>query len=173
MDAWARVASSIEKTVDVRSVRLPPGGRGWHVVVRVDAAVRLADGRDVRTLHGPRVSVEPSALARALEGKADARGSSTSAGGPDNVDSGPTETPAVGGKLQRGQQRPDAAGAVIQGIAQRVLPTPTLSVSGKVCSASLSLSPTGVGVSGACSVENAGNPARRIVSGHIVSEGNL
>jgi len=47
---WARVADSLGRSLDPKQVRLPPGRRGWRVVVRVDAVIRLADGRDVRPL---------------------------------------------------------------------------------------------------------------------------
>ena len=170
-DAWSRVASALGRSVDPRHVRLPPGGRGWHAVVRVEARVKLVDGRDVRSLHGPRVSVAHGVLANALEGKPDARGSSTGSGGPDHVSEGPTDAPPVGGALGRGPAHPEAAAA--QGLAQRLLPAPTLSVSGKICSAALSVSPVGVSIAGGCSPENVGTHAARVVSGRIVSEGSL
>ena len=170
-EAWEHVAASLTARVDPRRVRLPAGARRWRVVVRVDARVQFADGRDVGSLHGLRPSLAPSALSKALDGKGEARGSSTGPGGPDHVGGGPTEPPPLGGALGRG---PSNAGAgVATGIAMRVLPTPTLSASGKVCSASLSVTPLGIGLGGGCSFENIGTGTHRVVSGKIVSEGGL
>ena len=168
--AWARVADALGRSLDPRRVRLPAGGRGWRVVVMVDAQQKLADGRDVRSLHGLRGSITPSALQAQIEGKPGARGSATGPGGPDHADAegGP---PPVGGYVGRGP--PNGAGAALQGIAARVMPTPTLSVSGKVCSASLTVTPLGVGLGGGCSFENIGTAATRVVSGRIVSESAL
>ena len=170
--AWARVAESLERSVDPARMRVPALERGWHVVVRVDAKVQLADGRDVRSLHGLRGSVAPSALQSALEGKSGARGSSTGPGGPDHVGGGPSEPPPVGGALGS-RQSPNAASGALQGIAQAIVPVPTLSVSGRICSASLSITPMGIGLGGGCSPENIGTGTRRIVSGRILSEGSL
>jgi len=169
--SWSRVADAIGHTLDPRRMRLPPGGRGWRVVVHVEAQTKLADGRDVRTLHGLRASVTPSALQDQIEGKPGARGSSTGAGGPDHVGGDPADAPPVGGFVGRGPTN-GGAGA-LTGIAARVLPTPTVSISGKVCSASLSITPLGIGLAGGCSVENIGTPAQRVVSGQIVSESAL
>ncbi len=168
--AWARVADALGRSLDPRRVRLPQGGRGWRVVVKVDAQQRLADGRDVRSLHGLRGSVTPSALQDQVEGKPGARGSATAPGGPDHTDAegGP---PPVGGYVGRGPS--NAGGAALQGIAARVVPTPTLSISGKVCSASLTVTPLGVGLGGGCSLEDIGTAATRVVSGRIVSESAL
>ncbi len=138
--------------------------------MHVEAQTKLADGRDVRTLHGLRASVTPSALQDQIEGKPGSRGSSTAPGGPDHTDAegGP---PPVGGYVGRGPS--NGGGAALQGLAARVMPTPTVSISGKVCSASLAITPMGVGFSGGCSVENIGTPAQRVVSGRIVSESAL
>jgi hypothetical protein len=172
VDAWTRVAASLEHSVDPTRIRMPARGRGWQVVVRVEAKVQLADGRDVRSLHGLRGSLAPSALESAMEGTPGARGSSTGPGGPDNVGAGPSEPPPVGGVL--GSGRPSNAGAgAAQAIAQAVLPAPTLSISGKICSASLRITPLGIGLGGGCSPENVGTGTRRIVSGRIVSESSL
>ncbi len=77
----------------------------------------------------------------------------------------------MGGYVGRGPS--NAGGAALQGIAARVVPTPTLSISGKVCSASLTVTPLGVGLGGGCSLENIGTAATRVVSGRIVSESAL
>jgi hypothetical protein len=169
--SWSRVADALGHSFDARRMRLPPGGRGWHVVVHVEATTRLADGRDVRSLHGLRASLTPSALKNQIDGKPGPGGSSTGSGGPDHVGGDPADAPPVGGFVGRGPA--NAGGAALQGIAARVLPTPTLSVSGKVCSASLAITPMGVGFGGGCSVENIGTPAQRVVSGQIVSESAL
>jgi hypothetical protein len=68
---------------------------------------------------------------------------------------------------------PKSAGAVAQAIAQRVLPTPTLSASGRICSVAVVLTPMGVSAGGGCSPENIGTAATRTVSGRILSEGAL
>jgi hypothetical protein len=170
-DAWARVAESVARSLDAKRIRIPPGSRGWHVVVRIEAKVQFSDGRDVRSLQGPRSSLAPSVLSNAIEGKQAERGSSTEPGGPDHV-GGPTELPPAGGALGR-HQPSNSGAAAVQGIAQRVLPTPTLSVRGKSCSAALTVTPLGVGLGGGCSLENIGTPATRIVSGRIVSEGSI
>jgi hypothetical protein len=170
-EGWERLAASLTSRIDPRRVRLPPGARGWRVVVRVDAREQLADGRDVRTLHGPRGSVEPSALSKALSGKGDERGSSTGPGGPDHVDSSPTDAPPLGGALGRGPTNAGLGAAT--GLAMRVVPTPTVSVSGKVCSAALGVTPLGIGISGGCSLENIGTGSTRVVSGRILDEGAM
>jgi len=111
---WERVAGAIARSVDPRRVRLPPGARGLRVMVRVEAHRTLSDGRDVRSLHGPRRSLEQSVLSKTLEGKAAPRPVSPA--------------PAAGGELGNGSA-PDVGAAVGQGMAQRVLPSPTLSTS--------------------------------------------
>jgi hypothetical protein len=165
--AWARVADSLGRSLDPKRVRLPPGGRGWHVVVRVDAVMRLADGRDVRTLHGLKTAVTPSILKQQIEAKPGGQWSPPPPPGPDVGQ----EIPPEGGALGRGPQHP--GGAALQGLAARILPTPTISVSGKICSASLSASPFGLGLGGGCSIENIGTHPNRVVSGRILSEGSL
>jgi hypothetical protein len=42
--AWSRVASAAGAAVDAKRVRIPPGARGWHVVVRIDAKVQYPNG---------------------------------------------------------------------------------------------------------------------------------
>jgi hypothetical protein len=164
---WGRVAESLGRSLDPKRVRLPSGGRGWHVVVRVDAVVRLADGRDVRTLHGARASVTPSVLQQQAEAKPGSQWAPPPPPGPDVGQ----DVPPQGGALGRGPQHPGAG--ALQGLAARILPTPTLSVSGKICSASLSANPLGLGLGGGCSLENIGSHPTRVVSGHILSEGSL
>jgi hypothetical protein len=164
---WSRVADSLGRSLDPKRVRLPPGGRGWRVVVRVDAVTRLADGRDVRTLHGVKAAVTPSVLQQQTEAKPGGAWSPPPPPGPDVGQ----EVPPQGGALGRGPQH--AGGGALQGLAERILPTPTLSVSGKICSASLSVTPMGVGLGGGCSIENIGTHPTRVVSGHILSEGSL
>jgi hypothetical protein len=138
--------------------------------VRIDAKVQLADGRDVRSLHGVKASVTPSVLSNAIAGPSDAHGSSAGSGTPDDV--GASQPPPVGGALGRPQSSNAAAG-IAQAIAQRVLPSATLSVSGKICAAQLTVTPVGIGLAGGCSPENAGTRPMRIVSGRILSEGGL
>jgi hypothetical protein len=168
---WSRVADDIARTLDPKRVRLPTDGRGWHAVVRVEAKVLLADGRDVRSVHGVRGSVEPSILQQQLKEGAHGRGG---AGSPDRVapeESEKTVPPPVGGAL--GPAKGGSPGAIVQGIAQRILPTPTVSVSGKVCQAQIGITATGISASGWCSPENVGTPATRVVSGRVVREGAL
>ena len=169
--AWTRVAAAVAGTVDRGRIRLPPGARGWHVVVRIDSKVQLTDGRDVRTLHGVRAVVTAGQLADALEGSPAAGGLSTARGGPDHVDPLPSDPPPVGGELgKRGPTNPLDA---LQGLAARVLPVPALTVNGKVCSATLALTPAGITLGGLCSPENIGMPEHRVVSGKILREGSL
>jgi hypothetical protein len=162
-EGWAEVASAIGRSLDPTRVRIPRGRHGVAVTVRLDARVQLADGRDVRSLHGPQVSVAPSVIQSAIEGKANLDGA------PSSGDTTSNDPPPIGA-LGRHPSSKATAGAVAQAVAQRVLPTPTVSVSGKICSASLSVTPFGVGMSGGCSFENIGNGTARVVSGHIVSE---
>jgi hypothetical protein len=164
---WARVADSLGHSLDPKKMRLPEGGRGWHVVVHVDATMRLADGRDVRTLHGVKTSVTPSILQQQTEAKPGGQWAPPPPPGPDDA----KDEPPHGGGLGRGPQHP--GGGALQGLAQRILPTPTVSVSGKICSASLSATPFGLGLGGGCSLENIGTHATRVVSGRILSEGAL
>jgi hypothetical protein len=167
---WARVADAIARSVDPRRMRIP-AGRGWHVVLRLDARVKLPDGRDVKSLHGPRVGVTPSVLQQQAEAKP---GTGTWAGRDDAIHSEQRETAPVGGELGHGHApQSNGGGAAAQGLAQRVLPTPAVSVSGKVCSATFGLTPAGLSIGGGCSLENIGAHATRIVSGHVVSEGAL
>jgi hypothetical protein len=58
-------------------------------------------------------------------------------------------------------------------VAQLVLPTPTLSVNGTICTATIAVTPVGIGIAGGCSFENIGTGERRVVAGRIVSEGGL
>jgi hypothetical protein len=168
-DEWQRIASTLASQVKGRNVRIASGADGLRVTVHLEASWKLADGRDLRSLHGPRAAVEPSVLQQALAANA---GHEPKPGPepvlPDHGSGGQKETPAVGGELGTGKEPP--LPAVIQGIAQRVLPTPTVSVTGKVCSATLSVTPLGVGIGGGCSVENIGTPATHAVSGRIVRE---
>jgi hypothetical protein len=168
---WERVADAIGRSVDPRRMRLP-AGRGWHVVVRVDARVKLPDGRDVRSLHGSRLEVTKSVLQRALEAKPGSRGWAAEPDGKSGA--GNADPPPMGGALGHGHEpQPNAVAAVVQGLAQRVLPTPQVSVSGKVCSAALAVSPGTLSLSGGCSPENIGSHGTRIVAGRVVSEGPL
>lgn len=169
MEAWARLADSLGHSIDPSRMRLPPG-RGWHVVVRVEAKVKLPDGRAVRSLHGPRAGITPSVLQRALEAKP----GSGSWGSDGRESAGDTETEPMGGALGHGHApQGNAGGAAGQGLAQRVLPTPAVSVSGKICTASFGVSPAGINITGGCSPENIGSHGTRVVSGHVVSEGAL
>jgi hypothetical protein len=170
---WERVAGEIERSLDPRTVRIPPDAAGWRVVVRIDAAVKLVDGRDVRSLHGPRMEVAPSMLQRAIEGTLTDARSSTAPGRPDHVQGGPADPPPVGGALGRNGSNANAGAGVAQGIAQVALPTPSLSVRGKICSATASVTPVGIAIAGGCSLENIGTSARRMVSGRIMKEGSL
>ena len=171
---WARVADAIGRTVDSRRMHLPTG-RGWRVVVRVDAKVRLPDGRDVKSLHGPRAGVSESVLQHALEQKP---GSGWWAEGPDGKTGvGDENVAPMGGELGHESRRPGkrrrcrGAGSSAQpGVPP---PMPHVSVSGKVCSAAIGITPAGLSLSGGCSPENIGGHGTRVVSGHIVSEGAL
>jgi hypothetical protein len=169
LEGWREVAAVLQRSVDGRSVRIAPGARGWRVVVRVEAKVVFADGRDTQSVHGVRGEVAPSVLSNAIEGKPGARGSSTGPGGPDHVDGEGGNAPPMGGAL--GPEKPThVASSAIVGLAMRVLPTPTISVEGKVCRAGLSITPLGVGFGGGCSFENIGNGTRRVVTGRIVRD---
>jgi hypothetical protein len=170
---WTEVADVLARTLDPKGVRVPSGRQGVVVVVRVDAKVQFADGRDVRSLHGPQMSLAPSVLQSALEGKLEPRGGSTAGprAAPREADvSGTEPPPPVGALGSRPSQGAVVAGAA-QALGQRVLPAPTISVSGKICSASLSVTPLGVGIGGGCSFVNIGTGTTRVVSGRIVSEG--
>jgi hypothetical protein len=171
-DGWARVGESAARSVPPGKVRVPPGTRGWRVVLRIDATMRLVDGRPVSSLHGPRTSLEPSALRAMMErkpGDPDPRATA----GPSDGAGGSAEPPPLGGALGPPPSSPKAAGAIAQAIAQRVLPTPTLTVNGKICNIAVTLTPMGVGAGGGCSFENIGRGTRRTVSGRILSEGAL
>ncbi len=167
-EAWGAVASQMASEVKGRKVRFSPGADGLRVTLRLNASSKLADGRDVRSLHGPRAALAPSILQQQLA--ADSK-EQVAAGPalPDHGSGGQKEVPAVGGELGPSKGS-DPRGAVLQGLAQRVLPTPTVSVSGKVCSATVSLTPVGIGIGGGCSVENIGTPPTHAVSGRIVRE---
>ena len=121
--AWARVASTAAAAVDPSRVRIPPGTRGWHVVVRVDAKVQFPDGR------------RPKDLGAHFE--------------------------ATRGKLSSTSMVLEKA------------PGFTISYQGKVCGVGLSVSLPYPTIGGGCNPEDAGMPAVRMVSGHIVSEGRL
>ncbi len=170
-DGWVRVGESAEQSIPPGHVRVPPGTRGWRVVVRVEATTRLADGRPVRSLHGARTSLQPSALQAMMERKPGAQDPPPPVTGPIDDVGASHEPPPVGALGPRSP--PKAAGAVVQAIAGRVLPTPTLSANGKVCSLAMGLTPVGVSAAGGCSIENIGTGTTRTVSGRILSEGAL
>ena len=98
-DAWSRVASLLGQKVDASRMRLP-AGRAWHVVVRVDAKVKLPDGREVKSLHGPRLGMSESVLQQGVERKP---GTGSWAEGPDGktADEGEDAAP-MGGALGHG-----------------------------------------------------------------------
>jgi hypothetical protein len=50
--AWARVGAAAGHVVDPKRVRIPPGARGWHVVVRVEAKIQYPDGTKPKDLGG-------------------------------------------------------------------------------------------------------------------------
>jgi hypothetical protein len=168
---WARVASGIGRSVDRGRMHLPEG-RAWHVVVCVDAKVRLPDGREVKSLHGPRAGVTESVLQHGLEREP---GTGSWAEGPGGqTGAGDEDTVPMGGALGHGHgPQGNAGGAAAQALAQRILPVPRVSVSGKVCTAALGVSPAGISLSGGCSPENIGGHGTRVVSGRVVSEGAL
>jgi hypothetical protein len=167
--AWRRVALAAAREVDPRRLRLPAGARGWRVVVDIEAKEQLADGRDIKTLHGLRASVAPSILQDAVEGRATPLATANPAAGPDTLPGDPTEPPPVGALGPSSSS--NAGAAVLTGLAARVLPTPNLNFSGRVCSGAVALTPMGVSLSGGCSFENmVDRTRRRVVSGRIVSE---
>jgi hypothetical protein len=51
---WTKVGEATRAALDPRRVRIPPGARGWHVVVRLEAKVQYPNGLDPKKL-GPRV----------------------------------------------------------------------------------------------------------------------
>lgn len=53
------------------------------------------------------------------------------------------------------------------------VPSVTVATTGKVCGVGLTVSILGPGIVGGCNPENAGMPAVRIVSGHVIDEGPL
>jgi hypothetical protein len=61
---WTKVGEATRAALDPRRVRIPPGARGWHVVVRLEAKVQYPNGLDPKKL-GPRViasSARPGVL---------------------------------------------------------------------------------------------------------------
>jgi hypothetical protein len=171
-DRWARVGDSLARSLDARRVRVPPGARGWRVVVRVDAVERLADGRDVRTLHGPRAEVEPSALQRAIEGKRGPEELTPAAAAAEDRGGDSHEPKPLGGAIGPGGGHNAGAG-VAQGLARHIVPTPAVSACGRVGCASASLTPSGPVIGGPYSLENIGASSARIVSGRILSESGM
>jgi hypothetical protein len=59
--AWSRVANAAIAAIDPRRVRIPPGARGWHVVVKLEAKVQFPDGRRPKDFgtrfEGPKVAI--------------------------------------------------------------------------------------------------------------------
>lgn len=169
-DDWSRIAAALASRVKGRKVRFPPGADGLRVTMHLEARWKLADGRDVRSLHGPRPGWTPSVLQDALSGKLNSEDHPpppvvASSGDGDD----PATPPPVGGVVGP-SKGPNAGPAVGQGLAQRILPTPGISVSGKVCSGTLMVTPVGVALGGGCSFENAGTVPIHEVSGHVVRE---
>ena len=121
--AWSKVAGAAGAAVDAKRVRIPPGARGWHVVVRIDAKVQYPNG------------LKPKQLGNHFE--------------------------ASPGQISKTSMVMDK------------LPGFTISTRGKVCGVGLSVTILGPSIAGGCDPENAGMPAGRVVSGHIVSEGRL
>jgi len=67
--AWTRVARAAGAAVDPKGVRIPPGARGWHVTVRIDAKMQFPDGLKPKDL-GTRFEATPgkvSATSMVLE----------------------------------------------------------------------------------------------------------
>jgi hypothetical protein len=62
-DAWSKVARAAGASVDPKSVRIPPGARGWHVAVRIDAKVQYPDGSRPEQL-GTRFEATPGKVSK-------------------------------------------------------------------------------------------------------------
>jgi hypothetical protein len=61
--AWSRVASAAGSAVDAKRVRIPPGARGWHVVVRIDAHVQYPNGLKPKQL-GTHFEASPGQISK-------------------------------------------------------------------------------------------------------------
>jgi hypothetical protein len=68
LEDWNRVGEATRKALDPKAVRLPPGARGWHVVVRVEAKVQFPNGLDPTKL-GTKFTTSPTGLTFAATGK--------------------------------------------------------------------------------------------------------
>ena len=68
LEDWSRVGEATRKALDPKMVRVPPGARGWHVVVRVEAKVQYPNGLDPKLL-GTKLTASPTGLTFAAGGK--------------------------------------------------------------------------------------------------------
>jgi hypothetical protein len=68
LEGWNKVAEATQKAFDPKAVRIPPGARGWHVVVRVEAKVQYPNGLDPKKL-GASFTASPTGLTFAAGGK--------------------------------------------------------------------------------------------------------
>jgi hypothetical protein len=148
---WDRLRDSLAKLVATRAITLPSRGRGLRVRIQVDAAVKLADGRDVRVLgshagatlgqvggaDGITMKEMPSLYAEHVGKNCSAR----LALGPSGGD--------LAAQTNFGVDRPKTA----------PIDLPSL------------LTPITVG--GGCGVDNIGSPPRRMVAARVVSETQL
>jgi hypothetical protein len=58
-EEWSKVGEATRRALDPKRVRIPPGARGWHVVVRLEAKVQYPNGLDPAKL-GTKVTVSPA-----------------------------------------------------------------------------------------------------------------
>ncbi|HEY4015325.1 MAG TPA: hypothetical protein VGM06_18400 [Polyangiaceae bacterium] len=68
LEDWNKVGEATRKALDPKAVRIPPGARGWHVVVRVEAKVQFPNGLDPNKL-GARFTASPTGVTFAATGK--------------------------------------------------------------------------------------------------------
>jgi hypothetical protein len=67
-EGWSKVGDAARAGFDPRRIRIPPGARGWHTVVRVEAKVQYPNGLDPKTL-GTKVEASPTAVQLTSIGK--------------------------------------------------------------------------------------------------------
>jgi hypothetical protein len=144
---WEELRSPIQDSVAKQSVRLPEQAHGLHVRVRVEAKETFADGREVKSLGNSagvsagRVGTESVAMKELPNVYIEHRG---------KVCSGRVSVGPNGGDLAAGTNFGSAPGGGGLGPLPSILTPLTLS--------------------GSCSLENIGSPARRTVAARVVQE---
>jgi len=67
-EGWSQVANTARAAVDPKRVRIPPGARGWHAIVKVEAKIQYPNALDPKTM-GTKIKASPTAVQLTSIGK--------------------------------------------------------------------------------------------------------